>query len=48
MSEFEPILHDYLQVWDGETNKEVIFDLIALQKPLPYHSKEISSPSSFV
>jgi hypothetical protein len=33
---FEPVLVDYLQIWNGESHREVIFDLIALHKPLAY------------
>lgn len=38
---FEPVLIDYLQIWNGESHREVIFDLIALHKPLAYERTSI-------
>lgn len=38
----EPFLADYLTTWDGEAHRDVIFDLIALQKPLAYDGEHLS------
>jgi hypothetical protein len=36
LEHFEPFLAEFLLTWNGEPHRPVIFDLIALLKPLEY------------
>ncbi|GAA6030666.1 hypothetical protein JCM8097_006262 [Rhodosporidiobolus ruineniae] len=35
---FEPFLSEFLQTWDGKQHRQVVFDWLALLKPLEYNS----------